>query len=63
MFKIPKVDLGPYGDGYLQMGDGEPTKKHHGNLAKRSTVDGNQKSGINSPVEGQVVEIPLFPGF
>ena len=24
------------------------------------TVDGNQKSGINSPVEGKVVDIPLF---
>ena len=26
-------------------------------------VDGNQKSGINSPVEGTVVEIPLFTRF
>ena len=24
------------------------------------TVDGNQKSGIHSPVEGKVVDIPLF---
>ena len=27
------------------------------------TVDGHQKSGIHSPVEGRVVEIPLFTGF
>ena len=26
-------------------------------------VDGSLKSGINSPVEGQVVEIPVFIGF
>ena len=26
-------------------------------------VDGNQKSGIHSPVEGMVVEIPLFTRF
>ena len=28
-----------------------------------ATVDGNQKSGINSPVEEKVVEIPFFRGF
>ena len=27
------------------------------------SIDGNQKSGINSPVEGQVVEILLFTRF
>jgi len=27
------------------------------------TVDGNQKSGVHSPVEGLVVEIPLVTRF
>ena len=30
---------------------------------EEDTVDGNQKSGINSPVEGKVVEIPFFTNF
>ena len=29
-------------------------------MEEMRTVDGRSKSGINSPVEGKVVKIPLF---
>ena len=46
----------------LVIGDLEKRCEMEKVVLNSNYLDGSLKSGINSPVEGQVVEIPLFIG-